>query len=61
MGDSMIDFEVQENYWTCCRCEFCGNITLHTEKPFIAVGCGKAGTYLYDDDKCPVGKWNTEE
>lgn len=56
----MIDFEVLDNYWTCCKCEYCNNIMLHTSKPFLSVGCEKAGCYLYDDDECPLDKWNVE-
>jgi len=56
----MIDFEVLENYWICCKCECCTNIVLHTESPFITVSCIKSECHLYDDDECPLGKWNTE-
>jgi hypothetical protein len=57
----MIDLNIQENYFTCCNCEYCSNIVLHTEHPFIVVGCAKSESYLYDDDKCPLGKWNAED
>ena len=58
--DILIDFEVLENYWICCKCEYCSSIVLHTESPFITVGCAKSECYLYDDDECPIGKWTME-
>lgn len=61
MGDSMIDLDVQENYYKCCECEYCSSIVLHTTPPYLCVGCAKAGKYLYDDDKCPLNLWNTED
>lgn len=60
MGVKMISNEnrMRENYFICGECEFCSTLSYHTAPPFLCVGCAKACSYLYDDDKCPLGKWD---